>query len=208
MTVPARARRYVSAPAGTYPGPVLPVRDADPISAAVLDEEPVAFDEDVPEVSLSMATPALEAADPAATILAHAPQLRGPYREPDLDEVAAEPASPAFGALPDDDFGRGPESHDPLGDGFDRLAAEAPPAGWARRGRNRMILGAVAGLVVGVVVAVVLLALSRPEGISLALNPVSLWDTVNDQMKLMAALVAAGFGLLGTALGARGAAER
>ncbi len=208
MTVSARVRRYVSAPAGTYPDPVPPAHRSDPISAAVLDEEPVPYDEDVPEVSLSSAGRPCEALDPAATIVAQAPELRAPYREPDLDEVSAEPASPAFGALPDDDFGHGPESHDPLEAGFDRLAAEAPPAGWARRGRNRMILGAVAGLVVGVVVAVVLLALSRPEGVSLALNPVSLWGMVNDQMKLMAALVAAGFGLLGTALGARGAAER
>ncbi len=121
--------------------------------------------------------------------------------EPDLDAVFSGPASAAFPS-------RAEPRRTPFRatSGLERLAArESRSADWAPRAGRRMILAGTAGACAGAVLGLILLALSRPEGsLTAILNPVTLWHSVDDtRLKLTAALVLAGFALLGSAFGAR-----
>lgn len=90
---------------------------------------------------------------------------------------------------------------------LDSLTADSIPqleAEPAVRGPSvlRTLIGAVAGGVAGAVVAILLLALSEPtERLPLLSRPMELWNSVDDVwVKVSAAVVAAGFVLLGAIL--------
>jgi hypothetical protein len=174
--VTTRTRRYVSAPAGTY-------------AAAVLADAPAEHQ---------------DAADLAAQARAPraAAELAASFREPDLDEILSMPPSSAL-QFPEDEYAPFAEPPQDGAAGTERLAKLGLGASWARPALRRMILGAAAGAFSGAAVGLFLMALSRPEGLAAAFEPVNLWRSLNDQWKLMGALVTLAFALFGMALAAR-----
>ncbi len=196
MTEVARRRRFVSAPAGTYPAPVRP-RRAAPGPAPALD----------PAGTVRMRAPLVpelpqpEADDEIISGAVGGPAFSGNVT-PEYDPISAQPAT----AVADDIEVNAPRAPrmDEVGSFRHVSLDQRPPrpSSWARGAVRRMLLGAVVGGLVGIPPGLAMLALPRPDGLAALKDPVALCRSVQDSREwLMVTLIVVAFALIGAAVG-------
>lgn len=184
-------RRFVSAPAGTYPAPApldSPTRSRteDGLLVGSATGEPYAdplFDED----GISFASPVLPAGAPRDAVPAT------PFEEEPYEQLA----SSAFSTAAPEPFEEPPA----------RFAARGGPT---PRGSLGILVGAALGALVGLALSTAMLALYAPTRFAQAiLDPVMLWTEIEDWKVLAGAiLIAIGFAVLGAGQGAQRRAAR
>jgi len=183
-----RTRRYVSAPAGSYPAPKPPAPvDVRRASARV---------ERAPAVSSSEESALnLEPMPEPPLVPASQPETRQPMPEPVVDEEEKEASVLDFGA---------PSEVEPPYEVAknDEVTSSASVQG-SRRSVTGVILGLIGGVAVGLLAGLLLLVFSLPERDYSRLGDVrGLWMSIDDPLvKASALLIAAGFLLLGIGLG-------
>ncbi len=202
-----RARRYVSAPAGSYPKPVR----AGAVAVATVTEEEFLADTEVPEAPLEFEASVAPAkglagdpGEPASTDeLAAAPALGGGVTEPEAlvtapDTLAALDAPKAAGESAVSAEPTAPGSAAPDSTAEDE-ATQARP----RRSLAGILVGTLGGAVFGMMASLVLLASSREGSLLTNLtDPVGLWNSIEDPLvQVIAIVITAGFVMLGLGLG-------
>jgi len=192
MKSAVRLRRYVSAPADTYPPPI-------PVSEQRGDVEPAPAWENEPSIDLSSLTP------PPLPDLDSAPVLPGNDLGPADSVPLPADAAPS---LPGPIEGLAESSGEPAVSTVRPSGGSTAlePAGAGASGYLGGILAGVgAGAILGAAAALILLAISSSEfSVEALMRPVALWQSIADPLvKASAILVAGGFVLLGAGIGGR-----
>lgn len=196
MKTAVRLRRYVSAPAGTYPAPI-------PASGGHEAAEQTPAWENEPSIELSSMNAApLADLDSAPVLPGNVPESAESVRLP----TDAAPVLPG----PPEEVAQSPGSLAPTAAALSGANAAPEPARTGGSGYlGGILVGVGAGMVLGAAAALILLAISTSEfSVDALMHPVALWQSIVDPLvKASAILVAGGFVLLGAGIGGRRGAK-